>query len=241
MITIATGIIQDEDNVGLVGNHAYGVLEIVECEGHRLLLVKNPWGHFRWRGKFAYGDANWTPSLKKALGYDNFSQDKGVFWINFESVMQWFSHLDMNWNPDLLKYRKSFFDYWSASDMQHTGTLSIKENPQYFINFSGAQNSTIGQIIAWVAITKLLVIHKDGSFEDEEKSSDYMAMHVFNNPTKGTKVLEDKNCHKRSVYSPEQTIMLYLSLEKAQYFNVGKVLNLVLDQHKRQKDLYYNI
>ena len=125
--------------------------------------------------------------------------------------------------------------------MQHTGTLSIKENPQYFINFSGAQNSTIGQIIAWVAITKLLVIHKDGSFEDEEKSSDYMAMHVFNNPTKGTKVLEDKNCHKRSVYSPEQTIMLLLSLEKAQYFNVGKVLNLVLDQHKRQKDLYYNI
>jgi len=50
------------------------------------------------------------------------------------------------------------------------------------------------QIIAWVAITKLLVIHKDGSFEDEEKSSDYIAMHVFNNPNKGTKVLDDKNC-----------------------------------------------
>jgi hypothetical protein len=86
MITIATGIIQDEDSIGLVGCHAYGVLEIVECEGHRLMLVKNPWGHFRWKGKFAYGDANWTPSLKKALGYDNFSQDKGVFWINFEST-----------------------------------------------------------------------------------------------------------------------------------------------------------
>ena len=210
MITIATGIIQDEDSIGLVGCHAYGVLEIVECEGHRLMLVKNPWGHFRWKGEFAYGDANRTPSLKKALGYDNFSQDKGVFWINFESVMQWFSHLDMNWNPDLLQYRKSFFDYWSASDMSHTGTLSIKDNPQYFINFSGTQNSSIGQIIAWVAITKLLVIHKDGSIEDEEKSSDYMAMHVFNNPNKGSKVLEDKNCLQRSIYSPEQTIMLYL-------------------------------
>ena len=186
MITIATGIIQDEDSIGLVGCHAYGVLEIVECEGHRLMLVKNPWGHFRWKGKFAYGDANWTPSLKKALGYDNFSKDKGVFWINFESVMQWFS------------------------DMSHTGTLSIKDNPQYFINFSGTQNSSIGQIIAWVAITKLLVIHKDGSIEDEEKSSDYMAMHVFNNPNKGSKVLEDKNCLQRSIYSPEQTIMLYL-------------------------------
>lgn len=102
MITIATSIIPDEDAVGLVGNHAYGVLEIVECEGNRLLLVKNPWGHFRWKGKFSYGDSNWTPSLKKALGYENFSEDKGVFWIDFESVVMWFSHLDMNWNPDLL-------------------------------------------------------------------------------------------------------------------------------------------
>lgn len=186
------------------------MLEIVECEGHRLLLVKNPWGHFRWKGKFAYGDASWTPSLKKALGYDNFSQDKGVFWISFEAVTQWFSHLDMNWNPDLLQYRKSFFDYWSASDMLHTGSLSIKDNPQYFINFCGTQNSTMGLIIVWVAISKLLVIHKDGSIEDEEKSSDYMAMHVFPNQNKGQKVLEDRNCLQRSVYSPEQTIMLYL-------------------------------
>jgi hypothetical protein len=72
-------------------------------------------------------------------------------------------------------------------------------------------------------------MHKDGSFEEEEKSSDYMAMHVFNNPNKGMKVLEDKSCLQRSVYSPEQTIMLYLQLDKSQNFNVGNVLNLVLD------------
>ena len=162
MITIATSVIPDEDFVGLVGNHAYGVLEIVECEGNRLLLVKNPWGHFRWKGKFAYGDASWTPSLKRSLGYDNFSEDKGVFWIDFESVTQWFSHLDMNWNPDLLQYRKSFFDHWSASDMLHTGTLSIKDNPQYFINFGGTSASANNTIIAWVVVSKLLVMHKDG-------------------------------------------------------------------------------
>lgn len=129
MITIATSNIEDEDRVGLVGHHAYGVLEIVECEGHRLMLVKNPWGHFSWKGKFSYGDAVWTPSLKKALGYDNFAKDKGVFWISFDAVLHWFSHLDMNWNPDLLQYRKSFFDHWSAQEMSHDGNLSLKENP----------------------------------------------------------------------------------------------------------------
>ena len=36
LITIGTGVITDEDNVGLVGNHAYGVLEIVEVEGKKV-------------------------------------------------------------------------------------------------------------------------------------------------------------------------------------------------------------
>jgi hypothetical protein len=121
----------------------------------------------------------------------------------------------MNWNPDLLQYRKSFFDHWAAKNMNHTGTLSIKDNPQYFINFCGQPASSFNSIIAWVVISKLLVIHKDGSYEDEEAADDYMAMHVFANPSKGSKVLEDKNCVQRSVYSPEQTIMLYLTLDKS--------------------------
>ena len=62
LVTCGTGAIPDEDSVGLVGNHAYGVLEIQEVFGHRVLLLKNPWGHFRWNGKFSYGDSGtWTP------------------------------------------------------------------------------------------------------------------------------------------------------------------------------------
>lgn len=53
LITIGTGLINDEDSVGLVSNHAYGVLEIYEIQGHKIMLVKNPWGHFRWNGRFS--------------------------------------------------------------------------------------------------------------------------------------------------------------------------------------------
>ena len=56
LITIGTGLIVDEDSVGLVSNHAYGVLEIFEYKSHKILLVKNPWGHFRWNGKFSTED-----------------------------------------------------------------------------------------------------------------------------------------------------------------------------------------
>jgi len=94
------------------------------------LLVKNPWGHTRWKGKYSYEDTrSWTPQLKQLFGYNNLKEDKGVFWIDFDSVVQWFDHLDLNWNPELLIYRKSFFDMWKAAEMNHTNSLSLKMNP----------------------------------------------------------------------------------------------------------------
>ena len=90
------------------------MLEVYEFQGLRFLLIKNPWGHFRWNGKYSFGDAAWTPELKKALGYDNLKEDKGVFWMDFDSVLSWFDQIDINWNPELLSYRKDFFDHATA-------------------------------------------------------------------------------------------------------------------------------
>jgi len=49
--------------------------------------------------------------------------------------MIWFDSLDINWNPELLQYRKDFFDMWRASDMLQNNSLSLKENPQYCLAF----------------------------------------------------------------------------------------------------------
>lgn len=70
LITCGTGPIEDEDRVGLVSGHAYAVLEIMEYNGHRMLMLKNPWGHFRYKGKFSVDDKrSWTPELKTAFSY----------------------------------------------------------------------------------------------------------------------------------------------------------------------------
>lgn len=84
-------------------------------------------------------------------------------------------------------------------------------------------------------------MHPDGFCEDEESSKDYIAMHLYNNNNKGQKVLEDRNCIKRSKYSPCQTIMLYLSLSSADHLQQANVMNLVLDQLDRKRDLYFNV
>ena len=159
-------------------------------------------------------------------------------------MLTWFDSLDINWNPDLLQYRKNFFDVWKAEDMTQSNSLSLKDNPQYCIDFmaDAQQIAQAGQqFIAWIVISKLQLVHTDGFTEEVEDAKDYIAMHVYNNSNKGQKVLEDRNCIKRATYSPEQTVMLYLRLNSAEHLTQTNVMNLVLDQHKRTRDLYYNV
>jgi len=159
--------------------------------------------------------------------------------MDFDSVLSWFEGIAINWNPDLLLYRKSYFDHWTIENMlRYDSKVSLKENPQYYIKFCQPEGQqSIAQsgdtIIAWVVISKLLVMHKNGDFEIEENAKDYIAMHVYPNNEKGSKILTASNSLIRSHYSSEQSVMLYLEIKAAEYFNLNKVLNLVLDQLDR--------
>ena len=64
-------------------------------------------------------------------------------------------------------------------------------------------------------------------------------MHVFPNEQGLGKVLEDRNALVKSVLTNEHDCMVYLYLPVQEYFNQQKVINLVLDQHKRTTDLYF--
>ena len=41
----------EEERAGLVKTHAYAVLSMVEVKGVKLLQLKNPWSHRRWKVK----------------------------------------------------------------------------------------------------------------------------------------------------------------------------------------------
>ena len=36
--------------IGLLQNHAYGIMLVTECNGHKLLKCRNPWGQKEWNG-----------------------------------------------------------------------------------------------------------------------------------------------------------------------------------------------
>ena len=53
---------------GLIGGHAYSVIDVVSVGGKDMICCRNPWATGEWTGRYSdqnkYGE--WTPALKKA-------------------------------------------------------------------------------------------------------------------------------------------------------------------------------
>ncbi|KAL3267049.1 hypothetical protein HHI36_011191 [Cryptolaemus montrouzieri] len=78
---------------GLRPRHAYSLLDVVDIRGVRLLRLRNPWGHFVWKGDWSDDSELWTALLRLQLMPDG-PQD-GTFWISFEDVLKYFDCIDI--------------------------------------------------------------------------------------------------------------------------------------------------
>jgi calpain-7 len=80
----------------------------LKTQGVRLIMLKNPWSHVRWRGNYSELDAkHWTEELKKLLNYNPESAanfDNGVFWIDYDSLCTFFDVVYLSWNPSLFTH-----------------------------------------------------------------------------------------------------------------------------------------
>ncbi|XP_062509577.1 calpain-7-like [Corticium candelabrum] len=234
LITVATGDLDqtEADRTGLVPTHAYAVLNVVEVLGRRMLQLKNPWTHQRWKGNYSEHDStNWTPEMRKALNYDQLKAielDNGVFWINWESLLHFFDVLYLNWDPKLFKHSFTQHAMWP----QPTGAnatkdvYSLGQNPQYRLELKNNDEHAA----VWIQLSRHIT-----SRDDFAENQEYITIHVFK--TEGTRVyfLDDAVHVGTKINSPHYLVKLNkVPLGTASY-------TLVVSQFEMLHTIYYTL
>ncbi|VDM91769.1 unnamed protein product [Onchocerca ochengi] len=183
LITLATGKMDQStiDRTGLVDAHAYAVLDLRKIQGIKLLMLKNPWTHLRWKGRYSEKDKlSWTPQLCKALDYspsDAQQFDDGVFWIDFKSVCHFFEVFYVNWDPSIFPYTFGLHAMWSAGVGPVKDLYSVADNPQYTLEV----NSN-GSTAVWILLTRHITDKVGVALDSESDPKPIMDAIRLNSP-----------------------------------------------------------
>ncbi|KAK2194450.1 bifunctional Peptidase C2 [Babesia duncani] len=164
---------------GIVADHAYSVLDVKEIimpNGtiSRIIHAKNPWGRISYTLKFSPKDTEtWTPTLCSTLGYTPPKKDNGIFWIEWEQILKWFSHLYIVWRPDIFPFHHKLHMTWEPSLKFQQ---SLVPEDVYFAVFNPQIRLSVDFKNEHVAIIWLMLLqHRKSSVTDFK----YLAMHIF--------------------------------------------------------------
>eukprot|EP00759_Apiculatamorpha_spiralis_P013781 PhF_6_TR20521/c0_g1_i1/m.29599/K08582/CAPN15; calpain-15 len=80
---------QKYEAVGLATGHAYSLIRVKEVQGHRLCMIRNPWGNDKeWTGDWGDNSPLWTDEIKAAVGF--YAGNDGTYWMAWHDVLKWF-------------------------------------------------------------------------------------------------------------------------------------------------------
>ncbi|KAK6050856.1 calpain family cysteine protease, partial [Cooperia oncophora] len=232
LITLATGKLSPDicDRAGLVDCHAYAVLDLRKIDGKRLLMVKNPWTHLRWKGRFSENDTvSWTPSLRKALDYDPNqakSKDDGVFWIDFESVCHFFDVFYVNWNPALFPFTFGIHAAWNSCNGPVKDLYSVADNPQYLLEVHNQTTSAV-----WILLTRHIT-----EISDFADNKEYITVMVYKSGKKIYIPIDPKPLYEgMRINSPHYLCQMVINEPGVQKYT------LVVAQYEKMKTIYYTL
>lgn len=108
--------------------HAYSIIAAKEAKGHKLVLIRNPWGNFEWDGDWSDNSQLWTKEMIELI-QPNLESSDGTFWMSFKDFTDHFESLDVcrvrNWEEARIRGR--------------------------FIRFSDADNTTLDHVMSkWI-------------------------------------------------------------------------------------------
>jgi len=126
---------------GLVFGAVYTIYRVVECDGHRLVKLRNPpdygAGHGEWKGDWSDDSPLWTKRMKSKLEWAD--ADDGTFWMSFDDFCMAFRSLYVCRYYDPARWNTyTMAGKWSLEDKTAQGLPSVhnlqcelERNPQY--------------------------------------------------------------------------------------------------------------
>lgn len=116
---------EEYEQKGLVMQHAYTVLDVINAPDVRLLQLRNPWGRQVWTGDWSDESSNWTDELREQLK-PNRAQE-GVFWVSFSDFQRYFEKVDVckirsDWHE--LRYEGYFPS--SCADLRYLSVFEVQ-------------------------------------------------------------------------------------------------------------------
>ncbi|CBN78088.1 conserved unknown protein [Ectocarpus siliculosus] len=130
---------------------------------------------------------NYPPQERQTL------QDKGVFWVDFASVVQYFRHVFLNWNPNTFRFRNLTHLRWPVEIGPKNDSFNLGDNPQLSLSVkSGATSAGSGEsgsaaATVWVLLTRHVTV-----IESDPAEGDFLTMHVYAD-TQGKRVYYPEN------------------------------------------------
>ncbi|KAH6985097.1 hypothetical protein BKA56DRAFT_671533 [Ilyonectria sp. MPI-CAGE-AT-0026] len=230
VVTLGTGRIsaEEEDVLGLIGEHDYAVMALDVVGNTRRLLVKNPWCNGPvWKGSIATtlpmlqmeGDLESSESGETSRRGQS---SAGSFWMPLEDVVQHFESMYLNWNPARFAHRQDHHFTWKIPPASLAS--SLVRNPQY--SFECPSGGTV-----WILVSRHFM---DAELEIARTRTDsmaavsrqlgFMSILVFDNGGHKVQVSDGEVYRGPYVDSPQTLARLDTSPTKR--------YTIVLDQHE---------
>ena len=231
LITIGTGRLneREEESIGLIGEHDYAIIDLMESEGRRQFLVKNPWSEgTAWKGglnQIGHFIEDEDEDNLKAHGPGHISLEvsvterlaPGTFWIDLNDVFQSFESMYLNWNPCMFSFREDIHFKWDLA-VSRSSTGSFALNPQF-----GVQSTSGGPL--WLLLSRHFKTMSPVAEEEAYELSaipandqGFISLYAF--ATDGERVTLSDGAKLRGTYVDSPNTLVKFELPPATWYTV---------------------
>ncbi|CAB03101.3 Calpain catalytic domain-containing protein [Caenorhabditis elegans] len=181
---MACGTLNREVN-GILPQHAYTIMDIVERDGHKLLLLRNPSGGSVWTRNWSKEWEWWPENMKDLLE----GMIRGSFWISWDDFLNVFCSIYV------CRHRSNWFAYYAKLVLKYPEddafpAIDIKVTEKCMVCISAVDDWISREVLlktvefqmpkyvqrySWIAVHKI-----NGIFSDNKK---VVACEIINDST----------------------------------------------------------